>query len=394
MRSGEAAATVAIEKKARQSSIDRVNELRVKRWPKTKKSAESLKIADLFCGCGGLTLGAFQASHQLSKRLEVALALDAAQDAINVFAQNFSRFGRSSIVAGDITDYLVIGPALSLNEKGTALAEKVGKIDVLLAGPPCQGNSDLNNRSRRSDPRNDLYMVPAAFAEAMSPDLVLIENVPAVVHGDANVVSRTISLLSQLGYACEEFRADLTAFGLPQTRRRHVLIASRRHTGVQLKRAVLQLPSTSHTVQLKEFISDIEVEKRCSETPFYSASRPSEENKKRIDYLFENDLLDLPDHMRPPCHREKKHSYVSMYGRLSNVLPSQTITSGFGSMGQGRFVHPTQRRTITPHEAARIQGFPDYFSFSRATSVTGLRQMIGNAVAPALASTLIATLMS
>ena len=73
-----------------------------------------------------------------------------------------------------------------------------------------------------------------------------------------------------------------------------------------------------------------------------------------------------------------------MYGRLRWDLPAQTITSGFGSIGQGRYMHPTQARALTPHEAARIQGFPDYFEFATVSKRADLATMIGNAVPPAL----------
>ncbi|MBL0121659.1 MAG: DNA cytosine methyltransferase [Betaproteobacteria bacterium] len=109
----------------------------------------------------------------------------------------------------------------------------------------------------------------------------------------------------------------------------------------------------------------------------------------RIDYLFKNALYELPNSHRPPCHQNDNHSYKSMYGRLREDQPAQTITSGFGSMGQGRFVHPTRRRTITAHEAARIQGFPDFFSFEGIERVTALREMIGNAVPPPLAMAIV-----
>ena len=74
-----------------------------------------------------------------------------------------------------------------------------------------------------------------------------------------------------------------------------------------------------------------------------------------------------------------------MYGRMYWDRLAQTITSGFGSMGQGRFVHPRRRRTITAHEAARLQGFPDFFDFTSVNKITALREMIGNAVPPMFA---------
>src|SRR5690606_5320498 len=114
-------------------------------------------------------------------------------------------------------------------------------------------------------------------------------------------------------------------------------------------------------VPISEYIGDILEEHTQKKGIFFTASTTKKINKKRIDYLFENNLWDLPDSQRPDCHKEKSHSYKSCYGRLRWDKPAQTLTSGFGSMGQGRYVHPLQRRVITPHEAARIQGFPDFF---------------------------------
>ena len=83
-----------------------------------------------------------------------------------------------------------------------------------------------------------------------------------------------------------------------------------------------------------------------------------------------------------------------MYGRMYWERPAQTITSGFGSMGQGRFVHPLRPRVLTPHEAARLQGFPDFFSFSMVNKLTALRKMIGNAVPPRIVAIVVDSLIT
>src|SRR6185312_3602501 len=101
-------------------------------------------------------------------------------------------------------------------------------------------------------------------------------------------------------------------------------------------------------------------------------------------FLFEHGLYDLPNNQRPECHRDGNHSYRSVYGRLRWTEPAQTITTGFGSMGQGRYVHPQRRRTLTPHEAARLQTFPDWFDFGKETRRGVLAKAIGNAVPPFL----------
>ena len=121
-----------------------------------------------------------------------------------------------------------------------------------------------------------------------------------------------------------------------------------------------------------------------SDETYDTASLPSEENRRRIAYLFENRRYDLPNPQRPECHRDFEHTYDSMYGRLRGDAPAQTITSGYGSMGQGRYAHPGRRRTLTPHEAARLQTIPDWFTFDVANRRIALASMIGNAVPPLL----------
>jgi DNA (cytosine-5)-methyltransferase 1 len=123
-------------------------------------------------------------------------------------------------------------------------------------------------------------------------------------------------------------------------------------------------------------------------TVYDSSSLVSKKNAKRIAYLFEKNVYNLPNRRRPLCHRDGNHTYKSMYGRLRWDQPAQTITTGFGSMGQGRYVHPARRRTITPHEAARLQTFPDTFDFGEIESRDALAKMIGNAVPPLLMATL------
>jgi DNA (cytosine-5)-methyltransferase 1 len=119
---------------------------------------------------------------------------------------------------------------------------------------------------------------------------------------------------------------------------------------------------------------------RSGRRSFDRPGRTTAKNQKRIDWLFDHDEHDLPDRLRPDCHRYEEHSYRSVYGRMYWDEPAQTITSGFGCMGQGRFVHPMERRTLTPHEAARLQFIPDFFRFDDELPRTALADMIGNAV--------------
>src|SRR5690606_34671016 len=96
-----------------------------------------------------------------------------------------------------------------------------------VGGPPCQGHSDLNNFSRRDDPKNSLYLRMARAAEVLNPRWIFIENVVGVVNDKQQVVQKTIDSLSRQGYAIETGVLDCTKIGLAQTRKRFILIASK-----------------------------------------------------------------------------------------------------------------------------------------------------------------------
>lgn len=336
-------------------------------------------IADLFTGCGGLTLGAKEALYSRGYVGEIVAAIENDPEASAVYRANFfppdrafRQVGIEEIIDGGI------GDPHTHNE--AQLVEQIGKLDLLLAGPPCQGHSDLNNHTRRSDHRNSLYLRAVRFAELTRPKAIVIENVPPVVHDKTEVVSAGEQHLRRLGYETHTLVLAATQLGIPQTRRRHLLVGVKDRPGAL---ANLQLPEAYPLPTLRDYIADLEDEPASKQGLFYTPSDMSTRNRERVAYLFEHGLYDLPNLQRPKCHRGA-HSYVSMYGRLSWDKPAQTITSGFGSMGQGRYVHPSRPRVITPHEAARLQGIPDFFDWSGVEKRTSLHRLIGNAVPPRL----------
>ncbi len=216
------------------------------------------------------------------------------------------------------------------------------------------------------------------FAALTEPDFVLIENVASIESDKRRAVERAKEGLLALGYRLDAGLVDLNLLGVPQLRRRHVLVACAPHVRALAISDVI----TAHTVDdrsartLGWAIDDLVSAPR--EQAFDRPSMPSPENARRIAWLHERDEDDLPNPLRPSCH-QGSHTYKSMYGRLRWDRPAQTITSGYGSMGQGRYVHPRERRTLTPHEAARLQMIPDFFDFSPARSRGAWAQMIGNA---------------
>lgn len=336
-----------------------------------------LRIVDLFSGCGGMTLGAVQAARSLGCDAEIVLAMELDKEIRAIYDANFD----SSITSlrDDVAKRFdgAVGKGLTLLERATV--RDVGEIDLLLGGPPCQGHSNLNNHTRRSDPKNGLYLRMLRAVEVLKPRAVIIENVPDIRHATNRAVKRATNRLEALGYSVVDTVIAAAELGVPQRRTRHVVVAVRGPASLRL--SDLETRGKAKPRNLRWAIGDLEDE--TGDHFFWFASKLSPDNEARAKYLLRYNQFDLPNDRRPECHREKpNHRYTSMYGRLSWDQPAQTITTGFGSPGQGRYLHPSRPRTITPHEAARLQFFPDWFDFSVAKHRRVLADSIGNAVPP------------
>lgn len=318
---------------------------------------KTVRLVDLFCGCGGISLGVKEACNTLNYGLDIPLAVDFEKEASDCYARNFPE---AKVVNRDITQLFSDMVGSPFTDKEIELQQMVGRVDLLVGGPPCQGHSDLNRYTKRNDPKNHLYLYMTRAAELFRPRLVIIENVTGALHDKGQVVQCVQKDLTKLGYKVDIGIVDLVKIGVPQTRRRLILLASFDNAYSVEKIQEEYTVSQERTVDWA--IGDLTGV--AQSTLLDMPSIPSKENQRRIHYLFEHNVYDLPNEERPPCHRNKKHSYNSIYGRLHPNKPSQTITRGFYNNCMGRYVHPTQERTLTAHEAARLQFFPDYFDFS------------------------------
>lgn len=346
-----------------------------------------IRVVDLFCGCGGLSLGIAEAARALGLLPVFELAVDIDAAGLSVYVENLLPVRTLARDVGTLVSYSAPGLVSSEQAIDPSLVESdlrslVGHIDLLLAGPPCEGHSNLNNRTRRSDLRNRLVLDAVAVALALRVRALVMENVPEARADRYAAVQAAEIALRSFGYHVLTVVLDASDYAVAQTRRRLFLLASRE---APPNEATLRGLAKRPTPDLRWAIGDLE-DARSSflDVP----SRPSPENERRIAYLFEADVHELPDSLRPPCHRGG-HTYPSVYGRLFWDKPAGTITTGFMSMGRGRFVHPSRPRTLTPHEAARLQGFPDSFRFvpsnGRNPTRSQLAKWIGDAVPPPVA---------
>jgi DNA (cytosine-5)-methyltransferase 1 len=332
-----------------------------------------VKLIDLFSGCGALSLGIEEACRALELGVKHIFAADINPLALDTYSRNFP----GARYCGDPIESLV-GPIDSpLSEAEKILATEFGEIDILAGGPPCQGHSDLNNHTRRQDPKNALFESMIRFAQILHPKHLIIENVPGVRNDKRGVTEIGRRALEAMGYKVFETVLVATHLGAAQRRRRYIMVATRQ-PGFSFQ----NLTTVERERSLRWACEDLATSTNSGILDSHASS--SKDNRTRIQYLFDNDLYDLPNELRPACHRLKKHSYQAVYGRLKWDEPAPTITSGFNSPGQGRFIHPSAPRTLTPHEAARLQYLPDFFDWGKANR-EGLTQMIGNAVPPKLA---------
>jgi DNA (cytosine-5)-methyltransferase 1 len=312
-------------------------------------------------------------------------ALDYDAIATDVFARNFPT---AEVRCGDIRTFLGARPGRRLSRAERELRTIIGSLDVVVGGPPCQGHSDLNNHTRRTDRKNRLFRYMARFAEVIGPKHVVIENVNGVRFDHDRVLDWTLGRLSRLGYAVDVATLDSKRFGIPQDRKRVFVVAT---LGQFDGLAAVQNRQNSALTTFHWACDDLLDREGLS--AFDEAAIAAPHTRGRIDYLFENDIYELPDDERPDCHRLKRHTYKSVYGRLRLDRPAPTITTGFQVMGQGRFVHPTRRRTLTPHEAARLQFLPDWFTFGQPRRRTEYGRLVGNAVPSKLVAEIVIDLL-
>ena len=370
--------------------------------PQAEKQIGELRVAELFCGPGGLAQGVKQFCREVGLDFKSVATADIDESAVAVYTSNHRTEPRFVKAGPDgdmekLVKYEHEGVAEkarfrtkpSLIDPDWKSLREEGGVDLLLAGPPCQGHSNLNIKKpgpefhpeKPYDLRNLHYLDVPAMAVALDCPMVIIENVPAVRWDKKNVVETARRLFLDAGYKVETGVLKASAMGWPQNRSRYFMVASRIADPLPLDKTAEMLAVGKDNLDLWWAISEYE-EVEDDGRMFRQANR-TPENNARINYLFENGLHDLPDSQRPPCHSEKEHSYKSVYGRLKKDMPAPTITSGFLTIGRGRYIHPTKQRTLNPKEAARLQGFPDDYVFDSGGVRPGTAQLvqwIGDAV--------------
>lgn len=353
-----------------------------------------IRTVDLFAGAGGLMLGVRQLAAEAGRRVICELAVDTDADALAVHVRNHRTRRLSTESVTSLVDYRTRGTGSTTEfvYPPTLVADRLvgsDEVDLVVAGPPCQGHSNLNNHSRRNDRRNLLYLTVPAFAVACGAKAVVIENVASVVHDKTDVVHATRRLLESCDYAVTQGILAADAMGWPQTRKRHFLVARRIvDSDAEPPVPIGDVQAVLEDSPPRSVLWAIGSGQTMShDLRLHTATDLAALNRDRIRWLFDNDEHDLALAERPDCHQNGT-SYGAVYGRMYADRPAPTITTGYMTPGRGRFVHPTEPRTLTPAEAARLQGFPDDYVFNpdpdQPASRSQLAKWIGDAVATPL----------
>lgn len=317
---------------------------------------------DLFAGCGGLSQGLTDAGYRVLAAIEID------EKACETYRANHHDV---QLLAGDIRR---VSAAKLMRYAGL----KKGELDLLAGCPPCQGFSTLrvrNGHAAAADPRNDLIDEFARLALALRPKMVMMENVPALARYQKFI--EFVDRLSADGYQVITKVLDVSAYGVPQRRKRLILSASR------VGQPRLAVESTTRTT-VRSAISGLAP---AGESGDALHDIPAKNRSARVQSMIEAIPKDggsrhsLPESMKLNCH-SKTSGFNDVYGRMKWDDVSPTITSGCTNPSKGRFIHPQANRPITLREAAILQGFPPDYRFVISHGKIAIALMIGNALPP------------
>jgi DNA (cytosine-5)-methyltransferase 1 len=334
----------------------------------------NVRAVDFFCGAGGLTHGLKNAG------VEVVLGIDSNGQYRKTYERNNAP---ARFLCRDIRTF-------TPRDLEYELDDGVDSPLLFAACAPCQPFS-----KQRTDPKDTrqrtLLGEVLRFVEYFRPEYLLFENVPGIAKVAGNsTFHRVVTTLSRMGYAIDAGAVDAKSFGVPQTRRRYIIMGSRI--------GPMKLPKPECGPGLKPYVTvrrtiakypPIGAGETHRRVPNHRASVLSARNLRRIAETPRNggDRRDWPSELVLPCHSGEYEGHTDVYGRMWWDRPAPALTCKCHSLSNGRYGHPEQNRAISLREAAALQTFPDSYVFY-GSSKACVGEQIGNAVPVRLAEAL------
>jgi DNA (cytosine-5)-methyltransferase 1 len=355
------------------------------------------RTISLFSGAGGLDLGLEKAGFETLACVEFD---PNSRATLRKNRPNWKLVSGSGVEPGDIRH--VSGEEI-LAETGL----KLGEVDLLAGGPPCQSFSNMGLRRGEQDPKNgDLYLHYLRLVRELQPRGIIFENVEGFNHEQHRAVRTSLlSQLEALGYTLATGVLVAADYGDPQVRRRFVVIGVLGEEAPRLPipthfestkshhdfciRTGIQVPFQPYVTVRDAFD---QMERNRAQIPFDLKMGVSDVVLERMKYIGPGQNFKvLPEELLPNCWKSGRHQGADTFGRLRLDRPSVTIrTSGYNP-AKGRYIHPTENRGLSTAEMAALQSFPPEYEFVCSTgrpTLVGVGRMIGNAVPINLATAL------
>ncbi len=368
---------------------------------------------DLFSGCGGLSLGMSLAGNSNGDKIETACAIDIWEIACKTFQHNLGL----EPICEPIDDDLI-----------RRVKRDFGPFDIVVGGPPCQGFSTAGKRAL-DDKRNNLVLAFLRAIEITNPKVFVMENVTGFkTFQDGKIHEEVVRFAKKLGYQVRSAIVLASLSGVPQRRKRFLLVGSK--VGPFKFPGEVELP-TENNLFNSEGIDEIALERffvqkpedgvenwtfndATSDLPALKAGQRLEKYKSQAknslqeyfrkgsespldhfavghrEYFIEmlsfipqgKSALDPEVQKLMPKNLRPKSGFKNSYQRIIGDAPSPTITRNFTTPSSANCIHPKQDRALSIREGARCQSFPDWFYFLGTTDEKRLQ--IGNAVPPLL----------
>ncbi len=315
---------------------------------------------DLFSGVGGLSVGLKKAGFKVVASVEIN------EYAVKGYKLNHFK---TKVFDDDIRDVNTDEIKELLN----------GEPLHLLAGcPPCQGFSSVRRLNRKKsvrDDRNNLVLEYLRFVKELKPLTVMMENVPGLIN--YYLFKQVIKELTELGYNPKIEIVDVKNYGVPQKRKRLVMVGSLLG---DLDVSKVVLPKNTVRKAIGKLLNIEETKDPIHKIVAVHIPRIEE----MINLIPKNggSRKDLPEEYTLECHKKENVGFNDIYGRLKWDDYSSTITGGCLNPSKGRFLHPEENRCITAREAALLQTFPKNYKFPADIPKTVISLLIGNALPP------------